>query len=67
MSLQNATPAVIAFARCFTQPLCPQCDHEQFLPERSEFVGGGSVRHAWRCEACGHDFRTTVRFGRLAA
>ena len=67
MSLQNATPAVIAFARYFTRPLCPQCGHEQFVPERSEFVGGGGVRHAWLCEACDHSFNTTVRFGRRAA
>jgi hypothetical protein len=67
MSLQNATPAVIAFARYFTRPLCPVCGYEQVVPERSEFVGEGGVRHAWLCEACGHDFCTTVEFGRLAA
>ena len=39
MSLLNATPAVFAFARYFTRPLCPQCNHEQFVPERSAFVG----------------------------
>jgi hypothetical protein len=67
MSLLNATPAVFAFARYFTRPLCPQCNHEQFVPERSAFVGDGSVRHAWLCEACGHGFCTTVEIGRLAA
>jgi hypothetical protein len=67
MSLHNATPAVIAFARYFTRPLCPDCGFEQFVPERSEFVGDGGVRHAWRCEACSHEFCTTVEFGRLAA
>ena len=67
MSLQNAAPALIAFARCFTRPFCPQCGHEQLVPERSEFVGDGGVRHAWLCEACSHDFCTTVAFGRLAA
>ena len=67
MSVPNATPAVMAFARYFTRPLCPQCGYEQLVPERSEFVGGGGVRHAWLCEVCSRDFCTTVEFGRLAA
>ena len=67
MSRLDATPAVFAFARYFTRPLCPQCNHEQFVPERSAFVNEGSVRHAWLCEACDHGFCTTVDIGRLAA
>src|ERR1044072_8686992 len=50
MSLQNATPAVIAFARYFARPLCPECGHEQFVPERSAFVAEGRICHAWLCE-----------------
>jgi transposase-like protein len=67
MALLNATPVLIAFARYFTRPLCPRCGQEQFVPERSAFVGPGDVRHSWRCEDCSHDFCTTVEFGRLAA
>ena len=67
MSQLNATPALFAFARYFTRPLCPQCNDEQFVPECSAFAGEGSVRHAWLCEACGHGFYTTVELGGLAA
>ncbi len=67
MSLQNATPAVFAFARYFTRPLCPQCSHEQFVPERSAFVNDGRICHGWLCEACNHGFCTTVEIGRVAA
>ena len=67
MSLQNATPAVFTFARYFTRPLCPECNHEQFVPERSAFVNDGNVCHGWLCEACGHDFCTTVEIRRLTA
>jgi transcription elongation factor Elf1 len=67
MPLQNATPAAIAFARYFARPHCPRCGHEQLVPERSAFVGNNSVRHAWLCETCGHEFFTTVAFGRLGA
>ena len=64
MSQLNATPAVFAFARYFTRPLCPECNHEQFVPERSAFIDDGNVRHSWLCEVCGHDFCTTVEIGR---
>jgi hypothetical protein len=56
-------PVMIAFARYFTRPLCPRCNNEQLVPERSEFAGEGRVRHAWLCEACGHDFCTAVELG----
>ena len=63
MSLQNATPAVISFARYFNRPLCPDCGNEQFVPELSSFVHERRVRHTWRCEACGHGFNTDVEVG----
>jgi len=67
MPLQNATPAVMSFARYFNRPLCPECGHEQFVPERSSFVDESCVKHTWMCDACGHGFCTTVEIGRLAA
>jgi hypothetical protein len=67
MSRLNATPAVFAFVRYFTRPLCPECSHEQFVPEHSAFVDKSRVRHAWLCEDCGHGFYTTVEIGSLAA
>jgi transcription elongation factor Elf1 len=67
MSHLNATPAVFAVARYFTRPLCPECNNEQFVPERSAFVHDNSVRHTWLCEACGYGFYTTVEIGGLAA
>ena len=67
MSQLNATPAVFAFARYFSRPCCPECSHEQLVPERSAYVAEGSIRHAWRCESCGHDFQTLVELGELAA
>ena len=60
MSLQNATPAVISFARYFNRPLCPECGSQQFVPELSSFVDEGCVRHAWLCEACGNGFSTDI-------
>jgi transcription elongation factor Elf1 len=67
MSLQNATPAMFAFARYFSRPCCPQCGHEQLVPERSAYVAEGRIRHNWLCDACGHDFQTLVELGHLAA
>jgi hypothetical protein len=30
-------------------------------PAVSEFVSQNRVRHIWSCEACGHEFSTSVR------
>lgn len=67
MSHLNAAPAVFAFARYFARPLCPSCNHEQFVPERSAFIDDGRIRHGWLCESCGHCFCTTVEIGRLSS
>jgi transcription elongation factor Elf1 len=66
MSLQNAAPAAILFARYFNRPHCPECGNEQFVPELSSFVHERRVRHAWLCEACGHGFSTDIEVGSLA-
>jgi hypothetical protein len=67
MSLQNATPAVLAYARCFGRPHCPQCGNMLLAPEAAEFAGEGRVHHTWLCDGCGHEFRTAVEFGELDA
>jgi hypothetical protein len=65
MSLQNATPAVLAYARCFGRPHCPQCNTMLLAPEVTEFAGAGRVLHSWQCEACAYEFQSTVDFGDL--
>jgi len=67
MSLQSATPVVLAFARYFARPACPQCGETQLAPEHSEFVRDGVIHHSWACDSCGHEFRTTVEINRDAA
>jgi ribosomal protein L37AE/L43A len=42
-------------------PACPKCDDLQLAPAASEFVSKGQVRHFWACEACGHEFSTSVK------
>ncbi|MFN3659198.1 MAG: hypothetical protein ACK4UO_18280 [Pseudolabrys sp.] len=55
------------FAR--SRPLieCAQCGERIYMPEWSECLDGGRVRHLWRCEACDYAFETTVRFAVEAA
>lgn len=49
------------FAR--SRPLieCAQCGDRIYIPEWSECLDGGRVRHLWQCGACGYSFETTVR------
>jgi hypothetical protein len=46
-------------------PACPKCNDPQFAPAASEFVSKGKVRHFWSCEACGHEFSTSVKLAFL--
>ena len=63
MPLTTATPVVLAFARYFARPRCPQCGDEQLVPEHSEFAGEGLIHHIWSCDSCGQEFRTVVDLG----
>ena len=67
MPLQIATPAVLAFARYFARPDCPQCGETLVAPVQSEFVSDGVIHHTWSCDSCGQDFLTTVELERDAA
>ena len=50
-----------ATMRRFALPSCPKCNDLLFAPAASEFVSKEQVRHQWSCEACGHEFSTSVR------
>ena len=41
---------------------CAQCGERLFAPEWSEYLESHRVRHLWRCEDCGYNFETTIRF-----
>ena len=41
---------------------CAQCGERLYVPEWSEYLDGGRVRHLWSCEACNYAFETTVYF-----
>lgn len=46
---------------------CAQCGAHIFVPEWTESLDAGRVRHLWRCEACDYAFETTVHFAVAAA
>lgn len=50
------------FARSRPLVECAQCGERIYIPEWSECLDGGKIRHLWQCEACGYSFETTVRF-----
>jgi hypothetical protein len=47
--------------RRFSLPSCPSCNDLLFAPAASEFVSTSRVRHVWSCDACGHEFSTSVQ------
>jgi len=45
----------------FGQLFCPKCDDMLLAPAASEYVDENLIQHFWSCEACGHEFQTSVR------
>jgi DNA-directed RNA polymerase subunit M/transcription elongation factor TFIIS len=45
---------------------CPRCDDVMVAPARAQHVKEDVIRHWWRCESCGHQFRTSVRLSFVA-
>jgi hypothetical protein len=41
---------------------CAQCGEAIIAPEWSEYLAVHGVRQAWSCEACGHQFESTIHF-----
>jgi RNase P subunit RPR2 len=56
------TPDVQRFGRSF----CPKCNDMLLAPVMCEHVSESSIRHIWCCDACGHEFHTTVRLPALS-
>jgi RNase P subunit RPR2 len=67
MKLQSATRTALPGAQRLCRSFCPQCNDMLLAPARSEYVNASLIRHFWSCDACGHEFRTSVRFKALSA
>ena len=61
MAGQAETHTGAVACRRFPLPSCPNCDDLLFAPAASEFVSKSRVRHVWSCDACGHEFATSVQ------
>ena len=61
MAGQAETHRTTFAPRRIALPSCPNCNDLVFAPAASEFVSKTRVRHIWACEACGHEFATSVR------
>jgi uncharacterized protein with PIN domain len=61
MRIHQTRDHATAFAGCFAfAARCPECGDRMVAPESSEFVDSGKIRHHWLCDACAHEFSTTV-------
>jgi RNase P subunit RPR2 len=61
MSGRAETQTISATRGRIALPYCPACHDLLFAAAASEFVSRSRVRHVWSCEACGHEFSTSVQ------
>jgi transcription elongation factor Elf1 len=66
MKLQSATRMTPLSVQRFGQSFCPKCNDMLLAPTASEHVNESLIRHLWSCDACGHEFQTSVRFKPLS-
>jgi ribosomal protein S27AE len=43
------------------RPKCPKCGSVVLFAEHSAFNANGGICHSWSCDACGHEFATSIR------
>jgi hypothetical protein len=60
MDLRSNTARRLAEPRLVNH--CAQCGAVILMPEWSEYLDRGRVRHLWACDGCGYKFETTVQF-----
>jgi hypothetical protein len=59
----HGTAPAFSFAPCnISRLFCPRCRDLIIAATKSQHVSTNEVRHWWACEACGYEFRTTVRW-----
>jgi hypothetical protein len=66
MKLQSATRITPLSVQRFGRSFCPRCNDMLLAPVMSEHVSESLIRHFWSCDACGHEFRTSVKFKSLS-
>lgn len=62
MKYHGTAPACSTAPYKASRLFCPHCEDLIIAATRSEHVSGNEIHHWWACEACGHEFRTTVRW-----
>lgn len=62
MKYHGTAPACSIAPYKLSRLLCPQCQDLIIAATQSQHVSTNEIRHWWACEACGHEFRTTVRW-----
>lgn len=62
MKYHGTAPAYSIVPYKISRLFCPQCQDLIIAATKSQHVSTNEIRHWWACEACGYEFRTTVRW-----
>jgi hypothetical protein len=62
MKYHGTAPACSIAPYNVSRLFCPRCQDLIIAATQSQHVSTNEIRHWWACEACGHEFRTTVRW-----
>lgn len=61
LRVQPELPAGVTVNEILGRPACPQCGEMMFAAIATQFMGRGRISNSWSCEACDHEFETSVQ------
>jgi ribosomal protein S27AE len=61
MRVQTELPAGVTVNEILGRPACPRCGEMMFAAVATQFLGRGLISNRWSCEACEHEFQTSLQ------
>lgn len=61
MRVQHELPAGVTVNEILGRPSCPHCGEMMYAAIATQFMGRGRISNSWSCEACEHEFETSLQ------
>lgn len=60
MRIHSDVPSGVTVNQILGRPVCPSCGETMFAAVETHFLGRGRISNRWSCEACDHQFQTSL-------
>jgi hypothetical protein len=60
MRIHSDVPSGVTVTQILGRPVCPSCGETMYAAVETQFLGRGRISNRWSCEACDHQFQTSL-------